>query len=252
MADMLNHKRPRETKWTFSDAENGFIITTLKGMSSGDEVYDSYGRKCNSRFFVNYGFSLDENEDNEVVMGLRIPKSDPHYSMKVRFLGGNPNSVHREYQIPMSYKEKKTKECFSFLRFAHARDSEMMLLHSADGLKLEEIEPLSIENEKKVLASLEESAKEVLAGFDTSLAEDLKMLKDGVYPMFSNIRNAIVMRRGEKEVLHYYLDLTKRCSHLLDLQWKDLKREAAKCYNSEQAADVYITTVVVPLVRKCR
>eukprot|EP00479_Gromia_sphaerica_P013995 TRINITY_DN809_c0_g1_i3.p1 TRINITY_DN809_c0_g1~~TRINITY_DN809_c0_g1_i3.p1 ORF type:complete len:201 (+),score=47.69 TRINITY_DN809_c0_g1_i3:983-1585(+) len=114
MADMLNHKRPRETKWTFSDAENGFIITTLKGMSSGDEVYDSYGRKCNSRFFVNYGFSLDENEDNEVVMGLRIPKSDPHYSMKVRFLGGNPNSVHREYQIPMSYKEKKTKECFSF------------------------------------------------------------------------------------------------------------------------------------------
>jgi histone-lysine N-methyltransferase SETD3 len=30
MADMLNHRRPRETKWTFDDSRNAFTITSLK------------------------------------------------------------------------------------------------------------------------------------------------------------------------------------------------------------------------------
>jgi len=68
-ADMLNHKRPRETKWTFDDSRHGFIITSLKTIARGEQVFDSYGRKCNSRFFVNYGFSLDDNSDNRVCSG---------------------------------------------------------------------------------------------------------------------------------------------------------------------------------------
>lgn len=37
-ADMLNHRRPRETKWTFSDARYGFIITSLKTIQRGEQV----------------------------------------------------------------------------------------------------------------------------------------------------------------------------------------------------------------------
>src|SRR5690348_393599 len=54
MADMLNHRRPRETSWQYSSERGAFIITALKGLQQGDQIYDSYGRKCNSRFFVNY------------------------------------------------------------------------------------------------------------------------------------------------------------------------------------------------------
>ena len=60
------HLPSLQTKWTFDDNLNGFTITSLKSIPRGEQVYDSYGRKCNSRFFVNYGFSLDDNEeDNE-------------------------------------------------------------------------------------------------------------------------------------------------------------------------------------------
>jgi hypothetical protein len=76
---------------------------------SGDQIYDSYGRKCNSRFFVNYGFALDENEDNQTVIPLNIPLNDPQYQMKLRFLGGHPSSTRRRFQIPVQYKEKETK-----------------------------------------------------------------------------------------------------------------------------------------------
>lgn len=40
---------------------------------------------------------------------MEIPR-DELYSMKLRFLGANANPARREFQVPMNYKEKKTKE----------------------------------------------------------------------------------------------------------------------------------------------
>jgi histone-lysine N-methyltransferase SETD3 len=59
-ADMLNHHRPRETKWTYDDDLQAFTITTLQKISGGAQVYDSYGQKCNHRFLLNYGFAVEE------------------------------------------------------------------------------------------------------------------------------------------------------------------------------------------------
>lgn len=60
-ADMLNHYRPRETKWQFDDSIQGFTVVSLQGIGFGAQVYDSYGRKCNHRFLLNYGFSVENN-----------------------------------------------------------------------------------------------------------------------------------------------------------------------------------------------
>ena len=40
-------------------------------------VFDSYGRKCNSRFLLNYGFIVEDNDANEVAISIYIDKSDP-------------------------------------------------------------------------------------------------------------------------------------------------------------------------------
>jgi hypothetical protein len=37
-ADMLNHYRPRETKWQFEDSRQGFTIITLNKIASGAQV----------------------------------------------------------------------------------------------------------------------------------------------------------------------------------------------------------------------
>jgi hypothetical protein len=50
MADMLNHKRPRETSWQYSDAKGAFTITALQSLSQGAQIYDSYGRKVRDAF----------------------------------------------------------------------------------------------------------------------------------------------------------------------------------------------------------
>lgn len=60
-ADMLNHYRPRETKWQFDDTLQSFTVVALQQIHAGAQVYDSYGRKCNHRFLLNYGFSVENN-----------------------------------------------------------------------------------------------------------------------------------------------------------------------------------------------
>lgn len=259
MADMLNHKRPRdskddnddnhsETSWTFDDKREGFTITSLKALQRGDQIFDSYGRKCNSRFFVNYGFSLDENEDNQAVIPLEVPGNDSMYSMKVR-LAGHGN-MRRRFQIPIQYKEKETKELFSFARFAHAKDKEVLVLGSEDNIKLEDIDPISIRNEIEALDAIGQNAAIALKWFDSTIEEDNKALSNWkATGLNNNIRNAFVMRRGEKEVLQHFVELRKFAIPLLQTPWKDLKKIAAKCQDGKGKFDQYVTMVVAPLVK---
>ncbi len=149
-ADMLNHKLPRETEWTYEEKDRAFTITALQPMARGSQVYDSYGRKCNSRFFVNYGFSLDENPDNEAVINLALSPTDPMFKTKIGVIGGRYNH-RRRCQIPSRYDDKKTLSMFTFLRFisANADASEMpviVALSPEAGSEIK-IDPLSIRNE---------------------------------------------------------------------------------------------------------
>ena len=76
MADMLNHKHPRETKWTYDEKKEVFVITSPQAIEKDCEIFASYGCKCNSRFFVNYEFSLEHNLDNEAIMSFELSSSD--------------------------------------------------------------------------------------------------------------------------------------------------------------------------------
>merc|ERR1712130_704879 len=262
MADMLNHKRPRETKWTYSQKKRGFLITALQNIPENSEIFDSYGRKCNSRFFVNYGFSLEHNLDNEALMTFELPRNDPQYAIKARHLGFNNNSndsnkqdiVKKDFQIPKHYKEKKVKEAFSFLRVLHAQGNEFLIISSADGLRLDDIPPLSVRNETNVLTSLAVSATKSLKKFATTLEFDNKLLRnEELYPRFGNKRNAVLMRRGEKEVLTHYVNLMKICVSLFKMKFKDLKtkiKKDKKFKDNESALMQYVNHVVIPLVQR--
>ena len=99
-ADMLNHYRPRETKWTYEESIQAFTITTLQHIRSGCEVLDSYGQKCNHRFLLNYGFAVEDNREmdgfcpNEVPIELSIFPNDPIFDEKIDFWIRSGTSTH--------------------------------------------------------------------------------------------------------------------------------------------------------------
>jgi len=133
-----------------------------------------------------------------------------------------------------------------------AKDSEIMLLGNAEDFKIDDIEPISIRNEIAVLKAIAVATAKQLTYFDHTLEEDNKLwkeVKDGKTKIAWNLKNCLLMRRGEMEVCHYYVELAEKCIPLLEMPWKDLKKYAAKCYSGKGKFDQYITLVVVPLVK---
>jgi len=86
-ADMLNHRRPRHTTWYYSDEKEGFIIEACDDIPRGETVFDSYGKKCNSRFFLNYGFINLDNDADEVPLTIALRQTDPGFEVKTKLIG---------------------------------------------------------------------------------------------------------------------------------------------------------------------
>ena len=65
-ADMFNHKQPKMSSWTYSYERKGFCIEACEDIPKGEQIFQYYGSKCNSVFFLSYGFINLDNDANKV------------------------------------------------------------------------------------------------------------------------------------------------------------------------------------------
>ena len=208
-------------------------------------MFDTYGRKCNSRFFVNYGFCLDENKaDNEAVMKFKMDEKCPLYSEKLQQL--KRSSPLFEHQVPASLKRLNVLQMLRYLRFIFADESDLNRLFSQSE---HQFNPLSKRCEKGVLLAIRQAADEGLAQFETSLDDDNGILE--TLEMFSNHRNAVIMRRGEKQVLHWWKGLTEYSLPWLDLNPIAFRRKLKELINTTTRTDGYDTYIIDVLSQIC-
>ncbi len=125
LADMLNHKRPKQTSWYYSNEHEGFIIESLEDIARGEQVYDSYGRKCNSRFFLNYGFINMNNDANEVALKVHFDPNDEQLALKEKLLGDTPQT--KTFRVLANLEEENTVEFMNFIRFTEIKDKNSIL-----------------------------------------------------------------------------------------------------------------------------
>jgi len=217
-ADMLNHKLPRETRWLYDDSCGGFTITSFTSIERGAQVFDSYGRKCNNRFFINYGFTVLDNPDNEAVLRVAIDETDRLLAEKLACLPGNFTG-RREYQVPAGARDAKSRDLFGFMRLVAANEAELETIRGSklSAPDLDSVTFISPRNEAAALAALRTAARAALQRYPTTLAADSEVLASGALAEYSNEWNAVVTRRGEKLVLQWFVDLADRCIPLLDL-----------------------------------
>jgi histone-lysine N-methyltransferase SETD3 len=226
-ADMLNHFRPRETKWQFDDSSQSFTVTAIQTIGAGLEVYDSYGQKCNHRFLLNYGFSVENNEEpdgfnpNEVPILLQLQPDDPLYEEKLALWRRESTSFYRRVRVCISDNEN-TRLMLALLRIIEADREELsMLMRSPDGSNggyrsvYNAHTPVSVRSELKVLATLQNICQSYLEKYPTTLENDCVALATGNIPLFSNERNALIQVKGEKEVLHFFLEFAQTGTRLL-------------------------------------
>ncbi|KAL3911295.1 MAG: hypothetical protein SGILL_007336 [Bacillariaceae sp.] len=254
-ADMLNHYRPRETKWTFDEERQAFTITTLQPIPAGSQVYDSYGQKCNHRFLLNYGFAVEDNREldgfcpNEVPLELTLRSDDPLYNQKSEFwMRGEVSitkSATKRVRVCVSNNEN-TRLLFSLLRAMNCSAEELQSITSPVTSDMRSLfvpdhrnslasyyrscrdirHPLSLKNERLAMLSLMQLVSSALAQYPTSLSADQSdLLDEQRYPPFSNERHAKIQVRGEKEVLQHFAHWARTALDVLGVIEQELKDE---------------------------
>lgn len=94
----------------------------METIERGNQVYDSYGKKCNSRFLLNYGFIAENNDGNECAVKLYYDKDDPLYDKKEQFLEDSLSP--RTFRIVDNYEEKICLQFLSHARFINIKKQE--------------------------------------------------------------------------------------------------------------------------------
>jgi len=260
-ADMLNHHKPLETKWTFEEDRQAFTITTLQGIPSGAQVYDSYGQKCNHRFLLNYGFAVEDNCEidgfcpNEVPIELSFDLNDPLYGKKVEFctcgkvlataLSDNTTTagifaskaataaIVKRIRVCVSNNEN-SRLLFSLLRVLACNEEEIDFVTSVGGFI---DHPIGLRNERVAMMLLLKIITRSLAAYPTTLREDVKDLSDETaFPRFSNKRNAKIQVRGEKEVLHHFAQWARASMDVMDVIERELNGDSIPSFDATIAS----------------
>ena len=260
-ADMLNHRRPRQTAWSYSDERGGFIIESLEDIKRGDQVYDSYGKKCNTRFLLNYGFINLDNDANEYPLKVILEEDDKYATQKAEMLG--LNSIKRTFRVQAHMQEPIMEKFLSFLRFVEF-DENIALMYQIkaqweqrrrphNNLDSDDSEPsqqfeateipfISKRNEGLAWKKIKKMCEAGMSEYPTTKEEDEEILKRE--DLTFNQRNCVLFRHGEKEILTFLIDMADLMEKILDMKFKDAKKVVSSLSDYYNEAKDYLNEVL--------
>ena len=257
-ADLLNHKRPRQTQWYYDDNLESFVIQATENIKEGSEIFDSYGKKTNARFLLNYGFCLDDNDTSEFLLTVVFNDTYPLFDLKKNFFQNEYEFV-RTFNLNNNFYESQIIELLSFLRFIlfdgdindlyNAINSSENIYNEDTPLTFYYIPPITKELEIHVLKHLHLLCRKALAKYPTTFEQDQNLYKIKKNISF-NLRNILLLLMSEKTVLSYFMYFCEYCLELLKLKTQiDVLSKLSTDYKYNDCQfDFYIQEIVLKLI----
>ena len=257
-ADLLNHKRPRQTQWYYDDNIESFVIQATENIKEGSEIFDSYGKKTNARFLLNYGFCLDDNDTSEYLLTVAFNDTFPLFDLKKNFFQNEYEFV-RTFNLNNNFYESQIIELLSFLRFIlfdgdindlyNAINSSENIYNEEAPLTFYYIPPITKELEIHVLKHLHLLCRKALAKYPTTFEQDQNIYKTKKNMSF-NMRNILLLLMSEKTVLSYFIYFCEYCLDLLKLKTQiDVLSKLSSDYKYNDCQfDFYIQEIVLKLI----
>jgi len=217
LGDMLNHSSEPDVKWSFEEAKDGFVMNSVKTISSHQEITDSYGTKCNRSYLIFYGFALEDDKNCRNTVFLTIPQSNTNFRMQN--LRNQLTSDTFSRNISSDFNSLNFRQLMTFLRIANANEAE---LH--DFIKNRHLaqNPYNKRNEAAALAYLALEIEKNKRMYSLSLKQNKRNLKK--FPKYSNESFATKLVIGEKKILNDILDFTRTAHGVLLLNNRVLNR----------------------------
>ena len=140
VSDLLNHDKNPDVSWHFNQKSRSFKMLSNRYLKKGKAITDSYGKKSNINYLLFYGFTLENNTNNNVLY-INIVHTKDNIELK--------NYIMKNVKGYLNVDTNSTifHDILLFFRVS---------LSSSDTLKSNKIisyyqEPTSIDNEKMVI-----------------------------------------------------------------------------------------------------
>ena len=207
LGDMFNHDIPADVKWSFDNSLESYTMRANHSIKKGHQISDSYGKKCNSKYLLYYGFMVGDNDINcKTLVDLQYNKDiDKLSNLREPLIQAN-----QKYLLDSNWESNN--KLLSQLRIINADLGELKYIinkYSDSSI----IPPISKKNEMKTLESFFEILKKEKDNYGSSIDENKLELNRNENP---NKKTALQMIIREKENIKYFeKNLEKLLKNLL-------------------------------------
>lgn len=205
LADKTNHSSTPNVQCYYEDRTEGLRMVANHHLPQGVQLLENFGVKCNSRYFLNYGFALENNHNfNQAEIFLTTPGQSANYDNGYSGHSDNQPDVSR-FQVPTVNAANSCwdRELLAKL-FACARTGTV----SPKTFSTWQIE-------KKALATLATACSHRLRSFQHSRVEHLVLRETFDRESLEWHLHTVVA--GEQQVLEFYLELSELVQNTPDV-----------------------------------
>eukprot|EP00250_Pteridium_aquilinum_P005644 c15711_g1_i1 orf=606-2153(-) len=212
LADLVNHGMVMNMEGpSWEKKSSGFFprrdYLTLRAPGSvkeGEQVVMQYGKKkSNGQLALDYGFVECSPRTTAVrdsfVLTLEISESDRFFGDKIDI--AELNGLNSTVYFDLVYEQGIPDEMLPFLRLVALSGTDAFLLEALfrNSVWGHLQSPVSRENEEAVCKAVLDGCRSAIAGFPTTMEEDMNLLKGR--QLSPRLEMAVAIRLGEKRVL---------------------------------------------------
>ena len=196
--DLIN-PGAKNVNWKFNFEKKTFEFSAIKEIKKGESIRITFGKKCNTRFLINYGF-IEENNmtENELEIYLELDENDVFLREKKAVLELEEDDSN--VTLKMKWKVDDFLQVLFKTRILLAEN-----ISDIDKTSLKTIENLDLE--RKSIDFLKNLLMERRGKYPMSYEEDENLLK--IAGLSLNEINCIKSRMGEKELINSYIKALK-------------------------------------------
>jgi histone-lysine N-methyltransferase SETD3 len=196
--DLAQHDHTVNTTYEF-DEDNNFKVVTNQQFNASQPVKISIGGRSNGQLILSHGLTLDNNDYDQVQLNVQVSEDDPFASVKRKILEQAGFGPDRAYVIT---KAGLSRDLLAAMRIQALKPSEFDSYTKAFSNQ-----PVSLRNELEVYRTLILACQNLLKRYKTTLQQDAELLQTD---LSANVRNAVILRKGEKETLLVTMNLIAR------------------------------------------
>jgi len=246
--DLINHNmnantyilaRYETSPFDLDFEEKYVVVKADRYYARYEQIYISYGSRPNAELLLFYGFSLERNPQDSIVLPFDFLLDDLEFPIPFREEKKEWLKLQKAPALFPLFRDRFTEEMWTYLRIL-VIDAEDMgidedlpkaeVFDAFDSLNF--AGPLSESMERRAVQLVKEYLEELEKQYPTTQEEDEAILQDrALFEMLpKNTRNAVRVRFGEKVIIEASLTVLDRMlasiQRITELQNKDLRKRS--------------------------